>query len=43
MCLPALLIYTEASDYIPDDHQGEGDREIGPAEPRRVGTGLGHG
>lgn len=23
LCLPALLIYTEASDYIPDDHQGE--------------------
>uniref|UniRef100_A0A9L0K9Z4 Phosphoinositide phospholipase C n=1 Tax=Equus asinus TaxID=9793 RepID=A0A9L0K9Z4_EQUAS len=22
LCLPALLIYTEASDYIPDDHQG---------------------
>uniref|UniRef100_A0A8C2QZ05 Phosphoinositide phospholipase C n=1 Tax=Capra hircus TaxID=9925 RepID=A0A8C2QZ05_CAPHI len=21
LCLPALLIYTEASDYIPDDHQ----------------------
>lgn len=28
LCLPALLIYTEASDYIPDDHQGElGERE----------------
>lgn len=23
LCLPALLIYTEASDYIPDDHQGK--------------------
>lgn len=23
LCLPALLIYTEASDYIPDDHQSE--------------------
>lgn len=23
LCLPALLIYTEASDYIPDNHQGE--------------------
>nr|XP_033809490.1 1-phosphatidylinositol 4,5-bisphosphate phosphodiesterase beta-3 [Geotrypetes seraphini] len=21
LCLPALLVYTEASDYIPDDHQ----------------------
>lgn len=23
LCLPALLIYTEASDYIPGDRQGE--------------------
>ncbi|KAG8437970.1 hypothetical protein GDO86_008597 [Hymenochirus boettgeri] len=22
LCLPALLVYTEANDYIPDDHQG---------------------
>lgn len=33
LCLPALLIYTEASDYIPDDHQGEL-----PGRPGRVGA-----
>lgn len=24
LCLPALLVYTEACDYIPDDHQSNG-------------------
>lgn len=36
LCLPALLIYTEASDYIPDDHQGEQGRGVG-GWPGRVG------
>lgn len=38
LCLPALLIYTEASDYIPDDHQGE---ELGGAKDGRWLPGLG--
>uniref|UniRef100_A0A8C3S3D5 1-phosphatidylinositol 4,5-bisphosphate phosphodiesterase n=1 Tax=Chelydra serpentina TaxID=8475 RepID=A0A8C3S3D5_CHESE len=29
LSLPALLVYTEANDYIPDDHQGTGDRREG--------------
>ncbi|XP_054581786.1 1-phosphatidylinositol 4,5-bisphosphate phosphodiesterase beta-3 [Eptesicus fuscus] len=30
LCLPALLIYTEASDYIPDDHQNYAEALINP-------------
>ncbi|XP_025142381.1 1-phosphatidylinositol 4,5-bisphosphate phosphodiesterase beta-3 isoform X2 [Bubalus bubalis] len=30
LCLPALLIYTEASDYIPDDHQDYAEALINP-------------
>lgn len=30
LCLPALLIYTEASDYIPDDHQDYAAALINP-------------
>ncbi|XP_043829021.1 1-phosphatidylinositol 4,5-bisphosphate phosphodiesterase beta-3 isoform X2 [Dromiciops gliroides] len=30
LCLPALLIYTEASDYIPDDHQDYAQALINP-------------
>lgn len=37
LCLPALLIYTEASDYIPDDHQGE--HGVGGCQPSGVGDG----
>lgn len=39
LCLPALLIYTEASDYIPDDHQGEPQGGCcGAGQAGRVGT-----
>lgn len=37
LCLPALLIYTEASDYIPDDHQGK--LELGDLRGHRPGRG----
>uniref|UniRef100_H9H683 Phosphoinositide phospholipase C n=1 Tax=Monodelphis domestica TaxID=13616 RepID=H9H683_MONDO len=30
LCLPALLIYTEASDYIPDDHQDYAEALFNP-------------
>ncbi|TKC51155.1 hypothetical protein EI555_004221 [Monodon monoceros] len=30
LCLPALLVYTEASDYIPDDHQDYAEALINP-------------
>ncbi|XP_053576046.1 1-phosphatidylinositol 4,5-bisphosphate phosphodiesterase beta-3 [Bombina bombina] len=30
LCLPALLVYTEANDYIPDDHQDYADALINP-------------
>ncbi|XP_032090185.1 1-phosphatidylinositol 4,5-bisphosphate phosphodiesterase beta-3 [Thamnophis elegans] len=30
LCLPALLVYTEACDYIPDDHQTYADALINP-------------
>ncbi|XP_076971970.1 1-phosphatidylinositol 4,5-bisphosphate phosphodiesterase beta-3 [Tamandua tetradactyla] len=30
LCLPALLIYTDASDYIPDDHQDYAEALINP-------------
>lgn len=46
LCLPALLIYTEASDYIPDDHQGElqgqarqGGEQGAPQGPGRTESG----
>lgn len=44
LCLPALLIYTEASDYIPDDHQGELGEWGGGRGPGGGGaTGSAHG
>ncbi|XP_077180318.1 1-phosphatidylinositol 4,5-bisphosphate phosphodiesterase beta-3 isoform X2 [Paroedura picta] len=30
LCLPALLVYTEAYDYIPDDHQNYAEALINP-------------
>ncbi|XP_059574377.1 1-phosphatidylinositol 4,5-bisphosphate phosphodiesterase beta-3 isoform X2 [Alligator mississippiensis] len=30
LCLPALLVYTEATDYIPDDHQDYAEALINP-------------
>uniref|UniRef100_A0A670YQY7 Phosphoinositide phospholipase C n=1 Tax=Pseudonaja textilis TaxID=8673 RepID=A0A670YQY7_PSETE len=30
LCLPALLVYTEACDYIPDDHQNYAEALINP-------------
>ncbi|XP_064360053.1 1-phosphatidylinositol 4,5-bisphosphate phosphodiesterase beta-3-like, partial [Dromaius novaehollandiae] len=30
LCLPALLVYTEAYDYIPDDHQDYAEALINP-------------
>uniref|UniRef100_A0A8D0L4P6 Phosphoinositide phospholipase C n=1 Tax=Sphenodon punctatus TaxID=8508 RepID=A0A8D0L4P6_SPHPU len=30
LCLPALLFYTEANDYIPDDHQDYAEALINP-------------
>lgn len=47
LSLPALLIYTEASDYIPDDHQGElewagwGPAKEGGEQGQHMGPGVG--